>query len=186
MSDATERPAADPDAWATACAEDLAAEKARRRSVHGTPPGSASEELLRFVDAVADKVSSLQSPLLGMAAQGAVQQFINQARSAVEPVIERNPGIFDHLAAAGNELLAAYRSAVEGDERRWTRGPDEAPDIRLKKPDGGTDGKPDGAAERKTDGGTERKTDGKPDGKTDGPSDGRDDGPASGTHIDLD
>ncbi|NEE58480.1 DUF5304 domain-containing protein, partial [Streptomyces sp. SID8455] len=40
---------------------------------------------------------------------------------AVEPVIERNPQVFDHLAAAGNELLAAYRSAVEGQESRWTR-----------------------------------------------------------------
>lgn len=158
MSDATERPAADPDAWATACAEDLAAEKVRRRAVHGTPPGSASEELRRFVDAVADKVSSFQSPLLGMAAQGAVQQFINQAKSAVEPVIDRNPDIFDHLAAAGNELLAAYRSAVEGDERRWTRGPDVPPDISLKKPDE----------------------------KANDPSDPRDEGPTPGNRIDLD
>ncbi|MEV8344794.1 DUF5304 domain-containing protein [Streptomyces niveus] len=158
MSDAIERPAADPDAWATACAEDLAAEKARRRTVHGPPPGSASEELRRFVDAVADKVSSFQSPLLGMAAQGAVQQFINQAKSAVEPVIDRNPDLFDHLAAAGNELLAAYRSAVEGDERRWTQGPSEAPDISLKKPDE----------------------------KANDPSDPRDEGPTPGTHIDLD
>ncbi|MET4926709.1 DUF5304 domain-containing protein [Streptomyces sp. PSRA5] len=158
MSDATERPAADPDAWATACAEDLAAEKTRRRSVHGTPPGSASEELRRFVDAVADKVSSFQSPLLGMAAQGAVQQFINQAKSAVEPVIDRNPDIFDHLAAAGNELLAAYRSAVEGDERRWTQGPSQAPDIGLKKTDE----------------------------KANDPSDPRDEGPTPGNRIDLD
>ncbi|MFB8353594.1 DUF5304 domain-containing protein [Streptomyces niveus] len=158
MSDATERPAADPDAWATACAEDLAAEKARRRAVHGTPPGSASEELRRFVDAVADKVSSFQSPLFGMAAQGAVQQFINQAKSAVEPVIDRNPDIFDHLAAAGNELLAAYRSAVEGDERRWTRGPDVSPDISLKKSDE----------------------------KANDPSDPRDEGPTPGNRIDLD
>ncbi|MEU8843348.1 DUF5304 family protein, partial [Streptomyces roseus] len=36
-------------------------------------------------------------------------------------VVERNPEVFDHLAAAGSELLAAYRSAVEGHERRWTR-----------------------------------------------------------------
>ncbi|MEV7086621.1 DUF5304 domain-containing protein [Streptomyces sp. NPDC093085] len=128
MSDATERPATeqgpapDADAWATACAEDLEAEKARRRALYGPPPGSAAEELRKLVDAVADKVSSLQSPLLGMAAQGAVQQFVRQARQAVEPVIERNPDVFDHLAAAGGELLAAYRSAVEGQEARWTRG----------------------------------------------------------------
>lgn len=66
---------------------------------HGPQPGSAAEELRKLIDAVADKVSSLQSPLLGMAAQGTVQQVIRQAKSAVEPVIERNPDLFDHLAA---------------------------------------------------------------------------------------
>lgn len=121
MSEATDRPA-DDDAWAQACAEDLAAEKARRRAEYGPPPGSAAEELRKLVDAVADKLGSLQTPLLGMAAQGAVQQVIKQAKSAVEPVIERNPDVFDHIAAAGSELLAAYRSAVEGQERRWTQG----------------------------------------------------------------
>lgn len=53
-------------------------------------------------------------------AQQVVQQVVQQAKAAVEPVIERNPDVFDHLAAAGNELLAAYRSAVETQERRWT------------------------------------------------------------------
>ncbi|KIF70260.1 hypothetical protein HY68_19545 [Streptomyces sp. AcH 505] len=160
MSDATERPAADSDAWATACAEDLAAEKARRRAVYGPPPASASDELRKFVDAVSDKVSSLQTPLFGMAAQGAVQQFINQARSAVEPVIERNPGLFDHLAAAGNELLAAYRSAVEGQETRWTQGPVTPPT-----------GPVDLSADLK---------------KSDDPSDPRDERPGPDGHIDLD
>ncbi|KAF4406489.1 MULTISPECIES: DUF5304 domain-containing protein [Streptomyces] len=131
MSDPTERPAADragapaatdADAWATACAEDLAAERARRRERYGVPPGSAAEELRRLAGAVTDKLASLQGPLAGMAAQGAVQQFVNRARAAVEPVVERNPDVFDHLAAAGSELLAAYRSAVESRERDWTRG----------------------------------------------------------------
>ncbi|GAA2263817.1 hypothetical protein GCM10010145_40770 [Streptomyces ruber] len=115
---------ADPDAWATACEEDLAAEKARRRERYGPPPGSAAEELRKLVDAVADKLSGLQSPLLGAAASGTAQQMVNQvvrqAKAAVEPVIERNPQVFDHLAAAGSELLAAYRSAVQAQERRWT------------------------------------------------------------------
>ncbi|HEY9375352.1 DUF5304 domain-containing protein [Streptomyces sp.] len=121
MSDAGERPSVDSDAWAKACAEDLEAEKARRRARDGAEPGSAAEEFRKLFEAVADKVSGLKSPLAGMAAQSAVQQFVNQAKAAVEPVIERNPQVFDHLAAAGNELLAAYRSAVEGQERRWTR-----------------------------------------------------------------
>lgn len=119
-----ETPATDDDAWAKACAEDLEAEKARRRARHGPPPGSAAEELRKLVDAVSDKLSSLQSPLLGAVAQGTaqqvVQQVVQQAKAAVEPVIERNPDVFDHLAAAGSELLAAYRSAVESQERRWT------------------------------------------------------------------
>ncbi|MFV0136477.1 DUF5304 domain-containing protein [Streptomyces sp. HMX87] len=118
--------ATDADAWATACAEDLEAEKARRRAEHGPPPGSAAEELRRLVDTVAEKLSGLQSPLFGAvagpAAQQVVRQVVEQARAAVEPVIERNPDVFDHLAAAGNELLAAYRSAVQNQERRWTAG----------------------------------------------------------------
>ncbi|MEU0131535.1 MULTISPECIES: DUF5304 domain-containing protein [unclassified Streptomyces] len=125
MTESTDRPV-DDDAWAEACAEDFEAEKARRRARYGQEPGSAADELRKLMDAVADKVSSLQSPLLGMAAQGTVQQVIRQARSAVEPVIERNPELFDHLAAAGNELKAAYRSAVEGQEGRWTRGTEGA------------------------------------------------------------
>ncbi|MFI9805179.1 DUF5304 domain-containing protein [Streptomyces sp. NPDC052301] len=116
--------ATDADAWATACAEDLAAEKDRRRTEYGPPPGSAAEELKKLVDTVADKLSGLQSPLLGglagPAAQQVVRQVVQQAKAAVEPVIERNPDVFDHLAAAGGELLAAYRSAVQGQERRWT------------------------------------------------------------------
>jgi hypothetical protein len=116
--------ATDADAWATACAEDLAAEQVRRRAQYGPPPGSAAEELRKFVDTVADKLSSLQSPLLGAvagpAAQQVVRQVVQQAKAAVEPVVERNPDLFDHLAAAGGELLAAYRSAVEAQERRWT------------------------------------------------------------------
>jgi hypothetical protein len=136
MSDATERPTVDSDAWAKACAEDLEAEKARRRAQYGAQPGSAAEELRKLLDVVAEKVTSFQSSLPGMAAQSAVQQLVNQAKSAVEPVIERNPEIFDHLAAAGGELLAAYRSAVEGHERRWTQGPTDAKDARDPRDEG--------------------------------------------------
>ncbi|MFJ2258444.1 DUF5304 domain-containing protein [Streptomyces sp. NPDC087844] len=135
----------DDDAWANACAEDLAAEKARRRTQYGQPPGSAAEELRKLLDAVADKLSGLQSPLLGAVAGGAAQQMVNQvvqqAKAAVEPVIERNPDVFDHLASAGSELLAAYRSAVEAQERRWT-----ARDTAARPRDEGT-GKGTGSGE---------------------------------------
>ncbi|MDN3246832.1 DUF5304 domain-containing protein [Streptomyces mutabilis] len=143
--------ATDADAWATACAEDLEAEKARRRAEYGPPPGSAAEELRRLVDTVADKLSGLQSPLFGQvagpAAQQVVRQVVQQAKAAVEPVIERNPDVFDHLAAAGGELLAAYRSAVQNQERRWTAGDDTASEDPRDPRDldgRGDDGKDDG------------------------------------------
>ncbi|MDL2079556.1 DUF5304 domain-containing protein [Streptomyces sp. GXMU-J15] len=134
--------ATDADAWATACAEDLAEEQARRRTQYGPPPGSAAEELRKLVDAVGEKLTSLNSPLLGAvagpAAQQVVKQVVQQAKAAVEPVIERNPDVFDHLAAAGNELLAAYRSAVQAQERRWTTGDDR--DLRERRDPGDESG----------------------------------------------
>ncbi|MGK4583726.1 DUF5304 family protein [Kitasatospora sp. HPMI-4] len=33
---------------------------------------------------------------------------------------EQHPEVYGHLAAAGSELLAAYRAAVSGHERRWS------------------------------------------------------------------
>ncbi|MFJ4712219.1 DUF5304 domain-containing protein [Streptomyces sp. NPDC088785] len=150
MSDATEKPV-DADAWEKACAEDLAEEKARRRAEHGAPPGSAAEELKKLVDAVADKLSGFagtpgaQAPFLGAVAQGtaeqAARQVVRQVRNVVEPVIERNSDVFDHLAAAGSELLAAYRSAVENQERRWTQRP---ADTRPPEPRGPGDEGPGG------------------------------------------
>jgi hypothetical protein len=138
--------ATDADAWATACAEDLAAEKARRRSQYGPPPGSAAEELRKLVDAVSDKLSSIQSPLFGAvagpAAQQVVRQVVQQAKAAVEPVIERNPDVFDHLAAAGNEILAAYRSAVQAQEGRWTSGDKDLRDLDDNRRDRGDDAGP--------------------------------------------
>ncbi|MGD3105020.1 DUF5304 domain-containing protein [Streptomyces sp. YGL11-2] len=161
MSDATERPAdrraePDADAWSAACAEDLAAEQARRRDTYGPQPGSAAEELRKLAEAVTEKLAGIQLPgaLGGMAAQSAVNQLFRQAKAAVEPVIERNPDVFDHLAAAGSELLAAYRSAVESSERRWTRGAD-----------------------------TGEQTEGPAAGRDDDP---RDDGPSGTERIDLD
>jgi hypothetical protein len=139
--------ATDTDAWATACAEDLEAEKARRRTQYGPPPGFAAEELKKLVDAVADKLSGIESPLFGAvagpAAQQVVRQVVQQAKDAVEPVIERNPDVFDHLATAGNELLAAYRSAVQAQERRWTGRDDDAdPRDVDERRDGGDDAGP--------------------------------------------
>ena len=189
MSDHTERPAADSagpsatdaDAWATACAEDLAAEKARLRAEQGAQPGSAAEELRKLADAVADKLSSFQVPVAGMAAQSAVQQLVDRAKAAVEPVVERNPDVFDHLAAAGSELLAAYRSAVEGQERRWTRGTDAPVVGAASSPAGESPGKPGDRPDGKPDG---KPGDATGEGREDGPPDP--DGPSGSGRIDLD
>jgi hypothetical protein len=115
MSEATDRP--DADAWAKASAEDIAAEHARRRTEAGLGPNSAVDELRRFAESVTEAVSDrLRNPAVQIAAQG----VISQVRSVVEPIKDRNPDVFDHLATAGAELLAAYRSAVAGAEARWT------------------------------------------------------------------
>ncbi|MFF0432614.1 DUF5304 domain-containing protein [Streptomyces sp. NPDC004327] len=164
----------DQDAWAKACAEDLEAEKARRRARQGEEPGTPAEEFRKLFEAVADKLSGtlgggLGGPAAGQAA-ATVQQVVQQAKALVEPVIERNPQVFDHLAAAGTELLAAYRSAVQGHETRWTRG-----DTRQAT---GAD------AEAGTDTGAETGTD---TGTGADPEDHRkDEGPGTGQHIDLD
>jgi hypothetical protein len=112
----------DADAWATASAEDIAAERARRKAESGQSQGSPAEELRRLAEAVGDvvneRLAALRSPAVQLAAQG----VFSQVRSVVEPIKERNPDLFDHLTAAGAELLAAYRSAVAGAEARWTSG----------------------------------------------------------------
>lgn len=151
------RAAPDPNAWGQACAEDLEAERARRRAQYGPQPTSAAEEFRKLAEAVTNKLSSLQGPIAGAAAQTVVRQLIGQARSVVEPVIERHPDVFDHLATAGSELLAAARAAVAGQEQRWTREDDQA--ARTEAPEA-TPGREHGG--------------------------GRDDMPPGSEHIDLD
>lgn len=74
-----------------------------------------------------ERISLLRSPAAEMAAQG----IIAQVKQAVEPVVERNPEVFDHLAAVSAELLAAYRAAVSGHERRWTSGGEGSSSERI-------------------------------------------------------
>lgn len=111
-------PAADADAWSKACAEDIADQASKRRVRQAYQPGSAADELRKLADAVAGKVQELRSPIAGLPAQ----MLISQAKSVLGQARDRNPDLFDHLAAAGSELLAAYRSAVDTHERSWTSG----------------------------------------------------------------
>ncbi|MGK5534157.1 DUF5304 family protein [Streptomyces sp. URMC 129] len=147
MSDTTDRPGQpgptppppDPDAWATACEEDLTAERARRRERYGAPPGDAAAELRALADAVTERIGRLGralGPGIGMAAG----PLADRARAALDPVIERNADTFQHLANAGQELLAAYRAAVLGHEERWSRPASGEPPRGADRDDGGEPG----------------------------------------------
>jgi hypothetical protein len=125
MSTGSER-TPDEDAWAEACAEDLRAERERRRT--GPDP---AEDLRRLADTVTEQVARLGASL---GAGPGVAALAAQARRAVDPLIDRNADALSHLAAAGEELLAAYRSATRGAGGRGTRA------AR----DGGDDGHDDG------------------------------------------
>jgi hypothetical protein len=185
MSDAAEHDEQpETDAWATACEEDLAAEKARRRKEFGPEPVSAAEELRRLADAVSTKVAELGKPFGGSvasgAAQGVARQLIAQAKAVVEPVVERNPRFFDHLAAAGGELLAAYRSAVQDAEHRWTSDGAGARPERITLDKGPADPEPD-VSEKAGEAGEDRTGEGRggDDTDTDADADGEGSGPAS-------
>lgn len=158
MSEKPEQRTGDSDAWADACAEDLRAEQERRRGrrAGGDETGSAAEELRKLASAVADRLASFQGQAQLL---GAAEQVVKQARAAVEPVVERNPDVFRHLAAAGSELLAAYRSAVQSQERSWTAGEKPPAD------------RPGGSSRASSAGRPE--------------DDGGDDGPAGGQRIDV-
>lgn len=116
LSPRDERP--DADAWSMACAEDIAEQAHLRRVQQAYQPGSAADELRKLAEAVTSRVQELGNPIVGLPAQ----VLIMQAKSMLGQARDRNPDLFDHLAAAGSELLAAYRSAVDTHERRWTNG----------------------------------------------------------------
>jgi hypothetical protein len=125
--------AAEPDAWAAACEEDLAAERERHETRYGPPPLDAGRELRRLADAVVRTAGALGRPLGGpageAAARTAAEQLIAQARAVVRPALERNTDVLDHLNAAGGELLAAYRSAVRPRPAHGREHPDKDTDL---------------------------------------------------------
>ncbi|MDT0264936.1 DUF5304 family protein [Streptomyces sp. DSM 44915] len=168
-------PAAEADPWAAACAEDLAAEEARRQDRYGSARPDPAEELRRIADELTSRLGELGSrlPQVGMLAK----PLANQARAAIDPVIERNADAFGHLASAGQELLAAYRSAVLGQEGRWARPADAEPGR-----EGPGRAAPEPAKGPRADA-AQGPDDGQP-GNRDEP--GESAGPAGGQRIDLD
>ncbi|MFI9272479.1 DUF5304 family protein [Kitasatospora sp. NPDC052896] len=67
---------------------------------------------------LADEVRKLTSAVGDQA-----QQLLGRFRAD-------HPEVYGHLAAAGTELLAAYRAVVAGQERRWAAG-DTAESERI-------------------------------------------------------
>ncbi|MGC0311581.1 DUF5304 family protein [Kitasatospora acidiphila] len=70
-----------------------------------------------------------------------VRKLVSAAGEQAQQVLGRfrddNPEVYQHLAAAGNELLAAYRAVLDGQERRWSQpAPTDSERIDL-------DGEPD-------------------------------------------
>ncbi|NJP69200.1 DUF5304 family protein [Streptomyces spiramenti] len=115
MSDA-HQPPFDDDAWATACEEDLRAERARRRSAgNGSEP---VDELRHFFDTVAQRLGQFGGGPAGWVAADAA----DKARAAVDPVLERHRDTIGHLARAGDEVAAAFRAAFTPQQQRDAEG----------------------------------------------------------------
>lgn len=141
MSEPTEQPSdADPHAWEQACAEDLAAERARFRERTGqSSQGDAAEELRKLMTAITEEAGRI-----GARFGADATLLAARARSAV------NPDVLQHLSNAGAELVAAYRAAVIGYQRQSAEdrpGGEERGDARDGRDD--RDGEePSGPAQR--------------------------------------
>ncbi|WP_130796286.1 DUF5304 family protein [Streptomyces otsuchiensis] len=141
MSDAHQSPS-DDDAWATACEEDLAAERERRRAAgQGSEP---ADELRHFFDTLADRIGQFASGPAGWVAGDAAAR----ARAAVDPVLDRHKDTIGHLAKAGDELAAALRAAFTPQQsREGEKNGESTPDRPAETGDTGDDGE-DGRSER--------------------------------------
>lgn len=136
-------PDSDSDAWATACREDLDAERVRREERYGAAPPDPAAELRRLAEALSERLSRAGA---GLGLDPGL--LAGQARAVLEPVLERNAEVLRHLAGAGQELAAAYRAALLAREERWTRADAREPaqDARDARDAGETgDGDADGA-----------------------------------------
>ncbi len=76
-----------------------------------------------------DEVRRLANAVGAKAQEVGAQQFANAALGSLASLAElpgalreKHPEVYGHLSAAGGELLAAYRAAVSGHERRWSAG----------------------------------------------------------------
>ncbi|MEU1504195.1 DUF5304 family protein [Kitasatospora sp. NPDC005748] len=78
--------------------------------------------------------------VVGQKAQEASADTLISLAGLAERLREKQPEVYGHLAAAGGELMAAYRAAVAGHEHRWTAGDAARSErIDLDTPDGPSD-----------------------------------------------
>ncbi|MFC1416785.1 DUF5304 family protein [Streptacidiphilus cavernicola] len=116
----------DQDVWAQAVAEGAGASipgpgsepvpeaaPTAGSELFGPELGPLVEEVRKFASSLGEKVTAVSSAVGGGDSLGALQNLAAPLRS-------KHPEVYGHLIAAGGELLAAYRSAVQSSERRWT------------------------------------------------------------------
>lgn len=120
--DRTERaadPAAEPatDPVDAPGAEDSAAGSAGSAGPAGAAGNPFGPELGPLVDEVRRFAG-----VVGQRAQDAGAEALLSLAGLSDRLRERQPEVYGHLLAAGGELLAAYRAAVAGHEKRWTAG----------------------------------------------------------------
>jgi len=115
--EARERAAAEPAEKAgpgTAPADPLG--RLLGESPFGSELGPLVDEVRKIATTIGDRLQQAQR------ASDALTGSATGLEQLTAPLREKHPEVYRHLAAAGNELLAAYRAAVSGQERRWTGG----------------------------------------------------------------
>jgi hypothetical protein len=95
----------------------------------GQPTGSAAEEAARLLGALQDwarrsSAGASEVPL----ATGGPECRLCPVCQLIGILREGSPEVVDHLARAGDSLLAAFRAAVVAHERSWSHG--QAPDVQ--------------------------------------------------------
>ncbi|MFF3599191.1 DUF5304 family protein [Kitasatospora indigofera] len=110
--------------------------------------GLLVEEVRRLAKAVGEKAEEAGVPQFAAAALGSLGSLAPGGAAGSLGTLSELPGVlrakhpevYGHLSAAGGELLAAYRAAVSGHERRWSAGGStQSEHIDLDTPDGPSD-----------------------------------------------
>ncbi|MCX5213398.1 DUF5304 domain-containing protein [Kitasatospora sp. NBC_00240] len=114
----------------------------------GPELGLLVDEVRRLARAVGEKAEEAGVPQFAAAALGSLGSLASGGSPGSLGSLSELPGalrakhpeVYGHLSAAGGELLAAYRAAVSGHERRWAAGDSARSEhIDLDTPDGPSD-----------------------------------------------